>query len=168
MSKMGSHDPFEFLKHKLWPNEGSGVKLLIWIWLLTTKSRESPWFPCVKVTCHLTRATTLFQTSLQSEVFTQSYKPPKLRESQFQEFWDSHLGVSGQNDIWVLAPWLGTENTIRGKVVVSSKSGLWWVLWVDVCMWLICASKVLQLCTNQLVVWFVQVHVNNWIACRFS
>ncbi len=24
---MGLHDPFGFLKHKLWPKEGSGVKL---------------------------------------------------------------------------------------------------------------------------------------------
>jgi hypothetical protein len=29
MSKMGSHDPFEHLKHKLWPKEGLGVKLPI-------------------------------------------------------------------------------------------------------------------------------------------
>ncbi len=29
MSKMGSHDPFEHLKHKLWPKERSGVKLAI-------------------------------------------------------------------------------------------------------------------------------------------
>ncbi len=27
MSKMGSNDPFGHLKHKLWPKEGSGVKL---------------------------------------------------------------------------------------------------------------------------------------------
>jgi hypothetical protein len=26
MSKMGSHDPFGYLKHKLWPKEGSKVK----------------------------------------------------------------------------------------------------------------------------------------------
>jgi hypothetical protein len=26
MFKMGSHDPFGHLKHKLWPKEGSGVK----------------------------------------------------------------------------------------------------------------------------------------------
>jgi hypothetical protein len=25
MSKMGSHDPFGHLKHKLWPKEGSGI-----------------------------------------------------------------------------------------------------------------------------------------------
>ncbi len=33
--------------------------------------------------------------------------------------------VSGQNDIWVLASWSGTKNTIRGKVVTSPKSRLW-------------------------------------------
>ncbi len=35
------------------------------------------------------------------------------------------VGVPGQNDIWVLVPWLGTEYTIKGKVVASPKSGLW-------------------------------------------
>jgi hypothetical protein len=47
MSKMGSYDPFEHLKHKLWPKERAGVKLAIW--LLTTKSWESPKFPLVQV-----------------------------------------------------------------------------------------------------------------------
>jgi len=51
MCKMGSHDPFGHLKHKLWPKEGAGVKLAIW--LSTTKSWELPWFPCVKVACHI-------------------------------------------------------------------------------------------------------------------
>ncbi len=72
-----------------------------------------------------TRAKTLLWTSFQSEVFTQSYGPPKLRESQFRGFQDSHLGVAGQNDIWVLAPWPSTKNIIRGKVVASPKSKLW-------------------------------------------
>jgi hypothetical protein len=40
MSKMGLHDPFGYLKHKLWPKEGSGIKLPIW--LSATKSWESP------------------------------------------------------------------------------------------------------------------------------
>jgi len=39
------------LKHKLWPKERSRIKLSIW--LPTTKSQESPWFPCVKVACHI-------------------------------------------------------------------------------------------------------------------
>jgi len=51
MSKMGSHDPFGHLKHKLWPKERSRVKLAIW--LPTTKSQESPQFPCVQVACDI-------------------------------------------------------------------------------------------------------------------
>ncbi len=51
MSKMSSHDPFGYLKHKLWPKERSWVKLLIW--LLTIKSWESPWFPCFQMVCHI-------------------------------------------------------------------------------------------------------------------
>jgi hypothetical protein len=37
MFKMGSHDPFGHLKHKLWSKERSGM---------TTKSRELTRFPC--------------------------------------------------------------------------------------------------------------------------
>jgi hypothetical protein len=51
MSKMGLHDPFGHLKHMLWPEEGPGVKLAIW--LPTTKSQESPWFPCMRVACNI-------------------------------------------------------------------------------------------------------------------
>jgi hypothetical protein len=39
MFKMGSHDPFGHFKHKLWPKEGSRVKLAIW---LLTKVRNHP------------------------------------------------------------------------------------------------------------------------------
>jgi hypothetical protein len=88
-----------------------------------------------------TRATTLFWTSLQSKVCTQSYGPPKLRKFQFRGFRDSNLGVLGQNDIWVLVPWPSTENTIRGKVLASPKSKLWWVLWVRVCLLLTVHQK---------------------------
>jgi hypothetical protein len=45
MSKMGSHDPVGHLKHKLWPKEGTRVKLTIRF--PTTKSQESTRFPCV-------------------------------------------------------------------------------------------------------------------------
>jgi hypothetical protein len=30
-TKMGSHDPFGHLKHKLWPKERSGIKLPTWL-----------------------------------------------------------------------------------------------------------------------------------------
>jgi hypothetical protein len=49
MFKMGSHDPFGYLKHKLWPKERSEVKLAVWV--PTIKSWESTQFPCVKVVC---------------------------------------------------------------------------------------------------------------------
>jgi hypothetical protein len=171
MSKVGSHDPFGFLKHKLWPKEGSGVKLAVWF--PTTKSWESLWFPCVQG-----RATYrwkdldkgyIFVVNLRSKWgLKRSYGPPKSWESQFWKFRDSNLGVQGQNDIWMLALWPCTKNTIRGKVLVSLKSGPRWILWIRVCPWLVRAPNVLQLCTNQLVVWFVQVRVSNWLACHFS
>jgi hypothetical protein len=70
-----------------------------------------------------TKDITLLKTSLQSKVYTQSYGPPKLWESQFREFWDSNLGVLGQNDIWVLLPWPMKKNTIRRKVMASPSPG---------------------------------------------
>jgi len=39
--------------------------------------------------------------------------------SKFENFKTFNLGVSGQNDIWVLAIGLGTKKTIRGKVIMS-------------------------------------------------
>jgi hypothetical protein len=56
-----------------------------------------------------------------------------------------------------------TKYTIRGKVVASPKSRPWWVLWVRFCLWLVLAPKVFQLCTNQLVIWFVQVCMSGWL-----
>jgi hypothetical protein len=44
----------------------------------------------------LMKNTTLLHISFWSKVCTQSYGLPKLRESQFREFWDSKLGVPGQ------------------------------------------------------------------------
>jgi hypothetical protein len=68
----------------------------------------------------------------------------------------------------VQALWLSTKNIIRGKVVASPKSEPWWVLWVCVCLCFVHALKVLQLCTNQLIIWFVQVRENNWPTCHWS
>jgi hypothetical protein len=70
-----------------------------------------------------TKVTTLLKTSSQLKVYRKSYGSPKSWESQFWEFRDSNLGVPEQNDIWVLALWLGTKNIIRGKVVASPNFG---------------------------------------------
>jgi hypothetical protein len=72
---------------------------------------------------------------------TKLWAPIVLQESQLWEFQDSHLGVPGQNDIWVLVPWPGTDYIVKGKGVASLKSGPWWVLWVRVCSWWVRASK---------------------------
>jgi hypothetical protein len=44
---MGLHYSFGHLKHKLWPKEGSRVKLAVW--LPTRKSRESTRFTCLLI-----------------------------------------------------------------------------------------------------------------------
>jgi hypothetical protein len=41
-------------------------------------------------------------------------------------------GVPGQKTIWMWPLWRATKYTIRGKVVVSPKSGPWWILCVRV------------------------------------
>jgi hypothetical protein len=43
----------------------------------------------------------------------------------FENFGTPNLRIIGQIDIWVLAPWPDTENTIRGKVMASPKFGPW-------------------------------------------
>ncbi len=45
----GLHVPFEYFKHELWPEEGPEVKLSI-------NGRESPWFTCLQVMCHISLA----------------------------------------------------------------------------------------------------------------
>jgi hypothetical protein len=49
----------------------------------------------------LRRATTLVQTSLQSEVGAGRYELPKSRESNPGQFRDSSLGVPGKSAIWM-------------------------------------------------------------------
>jgi hypothetical protein len=169
---MGFHDPFEYLKKKLWSKEGPRVKLPIWF--LTTKSQELPRFICVQVACCISLKRFWWRLQLclrfhfnykfaQEVMGLQNHVNLNLKNIRIP-----NLGISGQNDIWVLASWPSKKNIIRGKVVASPKFAPWWILWVRVYPWLVRAPKVLQLCTNQLIVWFVQVHMNNWPTCHSS
>jgi len=162
MSKMGLHDPFEYLKHTLWLNEVSNPK-----------SWESPWFTCMQVACHIYLESCQWGLKL---CFRPHLNPKSSQEvmglqsgesPNFRNFGIPKLGVPRQNDIWVQTPWPCINNTIKGKVVASPKFGLWWILWVCVCSWLVRAPKVFQFHTNQLV-WFVQVRVNNKLTCHSS
>jgi hypothetical protein len=153
----------------LWPRQGfarvRAKRETLSIWLSTTKSQKSVWFPCLWhiVGNFSTRAITLLQTSFQSEVCTQSYGPPKWGKPQL---WDSHLGVPKQNDISMMVLWPGTKYTIRGKVVASPKSRLWWVLCVRVCPWFICAPKCSNCALTNLLfgfcrlVWVIEFLIN--------
>ncbi len=106
---MGLHDPFGYLKHKLWPNEKSGIKLQNWF--LTTKSWELPWFTYVEVACHISLENS--QQGLQlcfrfhlNQRFTQKNMGfQSCGSPNFEIFKTPNLGVPGQNDIWVQALW---------------------------------------------------------------
>jgi len=168
---MGSHDPFAYLKHKLWPKEGSRIwnlfyssplkvknrpDLLMCRWRATYRSKSSQW-----------RIQLCFKPHFNGKYAQEVIGLQNRRKPNSRNFSIPNLGVPRQNDIWVQAPWPNINNIISGKVVASPKSKPWWVLWVRVCPWLVRAPKMFQLCTNQLV-WFVQVHVNNWRACHSS
>jgi hypothetical protein len=158
MLKMGSHDPFGDLKHKLWPKERPKVKLAVWF--PTIKIQELTWFPYVQVACDIVlessqwRLQLCFRLHPNQRLAQKSYGAPKSWESQLWQFRDSHLRILGQKTIWMWASWRGVKYIVRGKVVASPKSGPWWVLWVWVCSWLVLATKMFSQGTNQLVVWF--------------
>jgi hypothetical protein len=127
---MGLHDPFAYLKHMLWPKERSRVKLLIRF--ANIINQESPWFICIQVVCQILLESSqqglqlcfkshLNQRFAQKVMGLQSCKSPN-----FDNFETPNSGVLGQNDIWVQPPCPCIDNTIRGKVVASPKSGLWW------------------------------------------
>ncbi len=92
MSKMGSYNPFEYLKHNLWPKDKSRIKLTIW--LTTIKIEESSKFPYVQMTCHISlkfmmRTTIFLKFLIQLKVWKKIYEPLMSHESQFRKLWDS-------------------------------------------------------------------------------
>jgi len=115
MSKIIFHNPFKHLKHKLWPKEGPAVKLTIW--LRTTKSRESPRFPYMQVACNIPLKSSWWGLQLclklhLNQRFSHKVMGPQSHKSpNFRNFG----GISRQNDIWVLVPWLGTKYIVRGE-----------------------------------------------------
>jgi hypothetical protein len=104
----------------------------------------------------LMRATTLLQTAPRSEVCSQSYGAPKLRESRLARFQDSHSGVPGKKSHLDVGPVRRCRVYYKGesggfpqvRAVVS--------LVCSCCPWLFLAPKVFQLCTNHFV----------WVVCR--
>jgi hypothetical protein len=141
------------------------------IWLPTTKSQESPWIMCMQVMCNIL----LKSSRKRIQLFFKPHLNRRFAQeiTSLQSFWNPNFGnfeTPTSKTKWHLgtAPMANHKEYYKGKMVASLKSEPWWVLWVRVCPWLVCVLKMFQLCTNQLVIWFVQVRVNSWLACHSS
>jgi hypothetical protein len=158
---MGSHDPFGHLKHKLWPKERPGVKLAVW--LPTTKSQESTWFPCVQVACNIPLESS--QQGLQL-----CFSPRFNQRSEHKVMGpQSHENLNfGNFETPTWEPWdkkshLDVGFVEKHREYYKGEGGGFPQVWAMVslvrpsCPWFIVAPKVLQLCTNHLVL----------VLCRF-
>jgi hypothetical protein len=98
----------------------------------------------------LTRATTLFRTTFQLEVWSQSYGTPKSQESQLGQFWDSHLRDPRQSHLDV-APTKSHIIYYKGEGGGFPQVRAMVSVVCPCCSWLILAPKMLQRCTNHFV-----------------
>jgi len=120
--KMGSHDPFGHLQHKLWQKERPGVKIVVW--LLTTKSRESTRLLCVHMECD-----TLLESSRRElQLRFKPHSDRKLKQEVMapQSCENPTLAVRG-------LPFgsLGTKRPFgcgpHGEVQIILYGGRWWL-----------------------------------------
>jgi hypothetical protein len=127
MSKMGSHDSFGHLKHKLWPKERPGVKLAVW--LPTTKSRESTRFTSLQAMCHISLESSrrglqlCFRLHCDRRSTEEVMRPQSPGSPCWRDFGTPTRESQERKAIWMQAPWRVTEYTIRGKVVASPSPG---------------------------------------------
>jgi hypothetical protein len=159
---MGLHDPFGHFKHKLWPKKGPGVKLAIW--LPTTKSRESPQFPCMQVVCDIFFKSSwrglqlcfrhhLNQRSVHKVMGPKVAGVPTLAISRLpletlEIKWHWGAGLVVRHRTYYKGEGDGFPQV---QIVVSLVSS--WLPMARPC------TKMFQLRINQLVIWFVHVHV---------
>jgi hypothetical protein len=131
MSKMGSHCSFGHLKHKLWPKEGPGVELsgVRQFWLPTTRSRESTQNTWLQTTCHIPLESSrrelqlCFRPHCNRSFAQEVMHPQSLGSPSWRDFGSPARESRERKAIWMLAPWRGTEYTIRGKVMASPSPG---------------------------------------------
>jgi hypothetical protein len=122
MSKMGSHDPFGHMQHKLWQKERSGVKLAVW--LLTTKSQESTRPRCVQVVCD-----TPLENSWQE--LQVCFSPHPNRRSK-QKVITSQSGGSPNRDSFGTPPWESRDKKpfrcrCHRETQIILYGGRWWL-----------------------------------------
>jgi hypothetical protein len=105
-----------------------------------------------------TRATTLLETALRSEVCSQSYGASKSRESPLAGFRDSHAGVLGEKSHLDVGPVERSRVYYKGEGGGFPQVRAVVNLMCSCCSWLILAPKVLQLHTNHFV----------WLVCPYK
>ncbi len=155
MSKMGSLSSFEHLKHKLWPKEGPGVELSVW--LPTTKSRESTSSRCPIRECDMA----LESSRRELQLCFRPHRDPRSARKV--------MGLqSPESPIWRDFESPGKNNHLDVASVASHRvyykgegGGFHQVravvsLVCPCCPWFVLAPRVLQLCTNHFV----------WVVCR--
>jgi len=148
MSKMGSHDPFAYLEHKLWPKERQEIKLAIWF--VTIKSQESPQFPCVQVACHIFSKDLDESYNFASDFTSIEGLHTKLWASKVTRaliLGISRLSFGSLGTKWHLgaSPVTKQWKYYKGEGGGFPKFKLCWVLWIRVYPWLVRTSKVFQL-----------------------
>jgi hypothetical protein len=153
MSEMGLHDPFGWLKHKLWGRERPRVKP-------TIKSQESPWPPCVQVAWHIPLESSQWGLQIFLNLTSIRGFHTKLWASKVMEL--SILGIlrfplGGHETKWHLSAGPMAKHRVyyKGEGGGFPKSRPWWILSIRVYSWFVHAPKLFQLCANQFVVWFV-------------
>jgi hypothetical protein len=137
--------PIWNLKHKLWPKEGSGVKLEVW--LPTTKNQESPRFPCVQVVCNILLESSERGLQLFLDLISIGGLHTKLWGPKVVGVWTlAILGLSLESP--------GTKSHLdvglmeRDRVYYKGEGGGFPQVWVVVslvslsCPWLVLAPKV--------------------------
>jgi len=168
MSKMGLHCPFKYLTHKLWPKEGLGIKLAIW--LPTTKSRD--FIVCRwSATCRWKDLDEGYNFALDLILIQGLHVKlwgPKIAGvptlailglpfGSLETKSNLDVGPVGSHIVYYKGEGGGFPQVQAVVSLVSPN-----------CLWLILAPKVLQQCTNQLVAWFC-VGPCEWIsACQSS
>jgi hypothetical protein len=149
--------------HKLYPKERPGVKLPIW--LPTTKSQKSPDFLAWK-----------WRVTYRWKALDEGYNFPLNLISindLHAKLWAPKVaripvvGISGPPLGSPETKWhLGASPMAKHRVYYKAEGGGFPQVQAMLSLmspWLPVArpcTKVLQLCTNQLVVWFVQIHVS--------
>jgi len=158
MFKMGLRDPLGHLEHKLWPKEGplkvgNCPDFLMCRWLATYHWKD------------LHKGYNLSSNLISIGGVHTKLRAPKVAR-------DPILGISGLPFVNLGTKWhLGAGPMAKHIVYHKGEGGGFpqvqnVLSFVNSCLLVVCpCTKVLELHINQLVVWFVQVHVNNWIAC---